>query len=132
MAENETLNPDVRTANRWYPLMARLDHGESPSDMFQDLEIEFYCSLRRVYKRWEDRGVDPAELFDAALNDPRALRDLIKKTRFCDYAKLLKDVVAVEPALNRDQLLGSWLNAVWESVRSLLQLDRHEASPADG
>jgi hypothetical protein len=81
MPENETLNPDKRTASRWRPLKDRLDHGESPNDIFPDLENEFDASLQKVWKQWRGRGVDPAALFDAAVNNPEVLHDLVRLPR---------------------------------------------------
>ena len=128
MPENETLNPDSRSANRWRPLRNRLDQGQLPSDLFPDIEDGLYASLRRVYKQWRDRGVDPAALFNAAVNDHAALHDLVRRSEFDSYVQLLEDVVASEPGSNLEELRRGWLDAVWNQVRDQLQLDRHEAS----
>lgn len=125
MPENESLTDNPRTANRWRPLIDRLNSDKSPVDIFTDLEIQFHRALQNVWKHWRIRGVDPAALFEAALNDPTVLPDLVRKARNDDYAQLLADAAVSEPGCNREGLIRNWLDAVWERVRSLIQLDRH-------
>ncbi len=68
MPENETLVFDARVASRWRPIGERLDKGESPTELFLEMQNQFYTSLQRAWKQWRGRGVDPDQLFDAALN----------------------------------------------------------------
>jgi hypothetical protein len=124
MPENETLFPDARTASRWQPLKDRLARGESPNQIFPELEKQFYLALRRVFKQWKSRGVDPKALIDAAQSDPATLPDLIKRTRNDGYAKLIQEATAGQPNADRKALIQSFLDSVWEHARSQMQIDR--------
>ena len=62
--------------------------GEEP------IQDQFYAHLQSVWRQWKARGVDPAKLFNAALNDPKAFQELLKQTGFDRNAQLLRDVAA--------------------------------------
>lgn len=92
MPENETLYQETSNASRWCPLRARLSGGESPQAILPDLEENLYLALRRAFKRWKQRGVKPEQLFDAAVNDPSALRELVNRTGNDDFGVRLREV----------------------------------------
>jgi hypothetical protein len=126
MPENETLTPNTPNASRWQPLRDRLAGGESPDAIFPDLQDQFYRALKHVFEQWKDRGVDPQQLFEAALNKPAMLRDLVSRMRNDEFAKLLQDGIAGESNQNLEGVIRSFLYGVWEDVRGLLQLDCRE------
>lgn len=132
MPENETLVFDTRVANRWRPISERLDGGEAPTELFPDIQSHFYTSLQKVWKQWRAKGVEPDRLFDATLNEPKALQDLIKTLSSDPNARLLHEVRAGRQSTDREQLIGDFLNATWEVVESQLGLDRrYEAQPLE-
>jgi hypothetical protein len=86
--------PDARNASRWRPVGERIDEGQSPIDSFPVIQDQFYALLQSVWRQWKVRGVDPARLFDAVLNDSKAFQELLKQTSFDGNAQLLRDVAA--------------------------------------
>lgn len=126
MPENETLLADARSASRWRPVAKRMDEGQSPTEAFPEIRDHFYVLLRKVWRQWNDREVDPAKLFDAAVNDPKAFQELLKQTSSDRNVRLLRDVAVDLQDGNLDSLVRSFINAAWESVRDQLQLDRRE------
>ncbi len=74
----------------------------------------FYRSCRKVSKQWRARGIDPGQLFVAALNDPKALRDLIKQASNDKNAQLLRDVAAELQDADMKGLICGFLNAAWK------------------
>ena len=71
-------------------------------------------------------GLDPSRLFDTALNDPRALRDLIRQAANDQNAQLLRDVAAEIEDANMETLICKFLHAVWDDVEGQLQINRRE------
>jgi hypothetical protein len=128
MPENETLLTDSRIASRWRPIAEHMDEGQSPTDAFPVIQDQFYTQLQRVWRQWQARGVDPAKLFDVALNDHKAFQELLKQTGSDQYARLLQDVAAVLQDADLNTLVRSFVDAAWDSVRDQLQLDRREDS----
>jgi len=128
MPENETLVYDTRSASRWRPIAERLDRGQSPVDLFPEIQDQFYTALQKVLRQWRERGVDAAHLFDAALNDPKALQDLIKKLSFDRNAQLVRDVAACRQDADMAQIISGFLNAAWEVVDTQLGLSRRYES----
>jgi hypothetical protein len=126
MPENETLFHDTRSANRWGPVSERMDSGQAPSEAFPEIQDQFFSSLQRVWRQWNDCGVDPAQLLNAALNDPEALVKLVRQARSDSYAQLLRDVSAGLQDATLEELIPAFLHAAWEAVRDHLQLDRRE------
>jgi len=105
MPGNESLIYDAKTASRWQPLSERMDGGQMPDDMFGDIQDSFYLLCGKVWRRWKRFGVDPSQLFDAALNDPKnALPDLIKRVSYDGSAQLLRDVAAELPEADMEEL----------------------------
>jgi len=132
MPENETLFPDARTASRWQPLKERIAGGESPNEIFSDFEDNFYAALRRVFKQWAKRGVNPKQMFEAALNEDRSvLRDLVNQVWNHDYARLLQYATSGEKSLHLDTVLRLFLNSAWDRIRDLLQIDCREGGVSD-
>lgn len=126
MPENETLLYDARRANRWQRIGDRMDGGQVPSELFPDIQDQFYAACQKVWKQWKKQGIDAAQLFDAALTDPTALRNLIKQASFDQYARLLGDVAAEIQVADKEPLICGFVNAVWENVEGQLQLDRRD------
>ncbi len=137
MPENETLIHDGRTVSRWRPLRERLDGGLEPTEAFPAIQNEFYAWLQtrlsdlklqpqNVWRQWKGRGVDPADLFAAALNAPNLLGELIRQARFDRNARLLRDVAAGLQDADMEGLIGAFLDAAWDSAHGQLQLDCRE------
>lgn len=126
MPENETLVHDTRSASRWRPIRERMDRGQTPTELFPEIQDQFYAYGQKVWKQWKERGVDAAQLFDAARNDPQALRNLIKQASFDRNAQLLGDVAADIQDADMERLIRRFVDAVWEEVECLLQLNRRE------
>jgi len=127
MPENESLIYDAKTASRWQPLSDRMDGGQMPNDMFGDIQDSFYLLCGKVWRRWKRFGVDPSQLFDAALNDPKnALPDLIKRVSYDGSAQLLRDVAAELPEADMEELMRRFFNAAWEDAEGQLQLNRRD------
>ncbi len=126
MPENETLLPDTRNASRWRPVGERMDEGQSPTDAFPVIQDQFYALLQNVWRQWRGRGVDPAQLFAAALHDPKAFQELLRQTGFDRNAQLLRDVATGLKDADMESLVRSFIDAAWESVQDQLQLDRRE------
>jgi hypothetical protein len=132
MPENETLFPDARTASRWQPLKERIAGGESPNQIFPDFEDEFYSALRRVFKEWAKHGVNPKEMFEAALNkDCSVLRDLVNQVWNHDYARLLQNATSANECPDLESVLRLFINSAWDRVRDLLQIDCREGGIPD-
>jgi hypothetical protein len=132
MPENETLFPDARTASRWQALKERIAGGESPNEIFPDFEEKFYAALRRVFKQWVKRGVDPKQLFEAALDGDRSIvRDLVNQVGNDDYARLLLDATSGKENLNLEEVLRLFLNSTWDYIRDHLQIDCREGGVPD-
>jgi hypothetical protein len=132
MPENETLFPDVRTASRWQPLRDRIANGESPDQIFLDIQKQLYLALRSAFARWMKRGIDPKKLFEAALDDDRSvLCDLVNRVWNDEYARLLQDATSGEESLNLEAVLRLFLNSVWDCVRDHLQIDCREGGVPD-
>lgn len=130
MPENETLLPDSRNASRWRPVGERMDEGQSPIEAFPVIHDQFYALLQSVWRQWKARGVDPADLLAAALNDSKAFGELLKQTAFDRNAQLLRDVAAGLRDSDMEGLVRSFIDAAWDSVQDQLQLDRREDSPS--
>ena len=126
MPENETLFRGAGGANRWRAASERMDGGQSPIEAFPEIQDQFYSCFRRVWRQWKDCGVAPCQLFDAALNDPAALEDLIRRTRHDGNARLLRDVANGLEAPDLEGLLRAFLDAAWEAPRDELRLDCRE------
>lgn len=126
MPENETLVHDGRTASRWRPIGRRLDEGLPPNDAFPAIQDQFYALFQNVWRQWRASGVDAADLFRAALNDPNALRELIARTHHDRNAQLLRDVAASLQDPDLEGLIGAFLDAAWDSAHTQLQLDCRE------
>lgn len=124
MPENETLLYDARSANRWRPVGERLDNGQAPTDLFPEIQNHFYTAMQKAWRQWRDRGVDPCKLFNAALTDPKLLRELIKKLAFDKNAQLLRDVAADVKDADMEQIIDAFVNAAWGDVENQLGLDR--------
>src|SRR5579859_3184147 len=92
VAENETLTVDGQTASRWTPLRERISSGQF-SDCFADVEREFYLGLRRACRIMTKRGVPLDVLLTTAYERPSDLEELVRHTRYQDYANVLLDVV---------------------------------------
>lgn len=132
MPENETFLYYGRSASRWRPLAERMDGGHLPISIFPDIQDSFYRSCQRVWKQWKKHGIDPAQFFDAALNDPNSLPGLIKRAANDPNARLLRDAAAEVDSADREGLVRAFLKAAWESVANQLQLNRRNGanSPA--
>lgn len=130
MPENEVLFPDARCANRWHPLRERFGR-ESADEIFPDFQEQFYLALRRIFARWKARGIDPKQLFEAALHGSVQLRDLVNRIRNDQYARLLQDSIAGEQNPNLEVVLRSFLRSVWDNVRDQLQIDCLEGGVPD-
>jgi hypothetical protein len=128
MPENETLVYDTRSASRWNPVRERMDGGQAPADLFPEIQHQFYAALQKVWRQWRERGVDAAQLFDAALIDRSALRGLIKKLSFDRNAQLVRDIAAGRQDADMEYLIGDFVNAAWEDVETRLGLDRRYES----
>ena len=126
MPENETLLYDARSASRWRPFGERIDNGEAPSDLFPDIQDNFYSVFQKVWRQWKAARLDPRQLFDAALNDPMTLRDLIRQSSNDRNAQLLRDVAADLQDADMECLIRGFLNAAWEDVEGQLQINRRE------
>ncbi len=126
MPENETLYPDTQSVNRWRPLRDRIAGGESPDVLFPEFQEEFYRSLRKVFDQWKRHGVNPGQVFAAALNDPVRLRKLVQQTWNDEHAILLRDCIDGEEPSNLEEVIRSFLNSKWEIVRDQLQVDCRE------
>src|SRR5436309_3500805 len=109
MPENETLLHNGRNASRWRPVSEHLDRGKSPTKLFPEIEHQFYTLLQKVWKRWKRHGVDPGQLFHAALTDPQAMRDLIKQMSFDQNARLLQEVAANIQDTDNKRLIRDFL-----------------------
>ncbi len=66
-----------------------MDGGQTPVELFSEIQDNFYASCQKAWKQWKTLGIDPGELFAAALNDMKALRNLIKKAANDRNAQLL-------------------------------------------
>ncbi len=126
MPENEALLHDGRTASRWRPIGHRLDDGVAPSDAFPAIQEQFYAIFQNVWRQWRSRGVDAADLFQAALADEAALRELIRQTNHDRNAQLLRDVARSLDDPDLEGLIGAFLEAAWDSAHTQLQLDCRE------
>ena len=133
MPENETLRYNARNANGWRQIGERMDAGQSPTELFQLIRDEFYRTCQRVWRRWNELGIDPAQLFKAALTNPNALNGLIKQISNDSNARLLRDVAAELRDPNMERLIRSFLEAAWEEVEGPhLNLDgREEPKPLE-
>ena len=126
MPENETLLYDARSASRWRPVGERMDGGQAPVELFPIIQDNFYTSCQKVWKQWKALGIDPGQLFAAALNDPKAMRDLIKQASNDRNAQLLRDVAAELQDADMEGLICGFLNAAWDDVEGQLQINRRE------
>jgi hypothetical protein len=130
MPENETLLYDARSASRWRPIGESMDNGLPTNDAFPAIQDAFYGLFQSVWGQWRDRGVDAADLFRAALDDPNALRELIRQTNFDPNAQLLRDVALCLEDPDMEGLVGAFLDAAWDSAQAQLQLDCREDTPS--
>jgi len=126
MPENETLAFDATSANRWGPIRDGLDQGLSIGEVFPDIQDQFYRSCQRVWRQLKNCGVDPGELFEAAVGDPRRLAELIRQTRNDPSARLLRDIATSLPDATRDVLMRRFLLALFDDLRPYLRLDCRE------
>jgi hypothetical protein len=124
MPENETLLPDARNASRWRLVGERIDEGQSLIDAFPVFQDQFCRLLQNVWRQWKALEVDPAKLFDAALNDRKAFRELLRQTGRDRNARLIGDVATGLLDADMATLVRSFIDAAWESVQDQLQLDR--------
>ena len=92
MPENETLLYDARSASRWRRISESMDNGLPTNDAFPAIQDAFYGIFQNVWRQWQVRGVDAADLFQAALNDPNKLHELIRQTNYNQDAQLLDSV----------------------------------------
>ena len=120
MAENETL---TKTASRLRIVQCRLRAGTAVSECFLDIRRPFYLALRAAYGDWEKQGVTPEQLLITALQQPTELKALVRRTGHQQYARILLKVAESERFLGLEQLVGAWLQAVWDSVQDQLELD---------
>ena len=132
MPENETLVHDARNASRWRAICERMNGGLTPIDAFPDIQRQFYLSFRRAWRQWIDRGLDPGQLFEAALNDRGRLELMIRQANFDENARLLRDVAVGLQDRSLGDLIQAFLGAAWDNPRSQLRLDCLENSPPSG
>ena len=126
MPENETLSLDPRMGSRWIPMQQRIAKGESFEVFFRDFQEQFRLALKCVFKQWEVRGVNRKKMFEAALSDPSHFINLVKQTGHEEYARLLKDVSSNRVSSSSHKLTRSFLNAVFDRIRDIIQIDRYE------
>jgi hypothetical protein len=132
MPENETLFPDARTASRWQPLRERIERGESPEQIFLDYQDQFYRMLKSVFKQWKDQGVEPEQLFEAALDgDPTVLTDFVNRTGNNEFARLLQDAISGKTDLDRAAVIRLFLNSACDYARDYVRVDCHEDGVTD-
>ena len=108
---------------------ANIGNSAVTSDIKKELEklqLCFYISCQKVWKQWKAMGIDPGQLFDAALNAPKALRDLIKQAANDRGAQLLRDVAAEIQDADMEALICRFLDAAWDDVEGQLQINRRE------
>jgi len=103
-----------------------MDGGQTPTEAFPDIQIQFYACLRRVWRQWKGNGVDPGQLFEAAQDDPGRLTELIRQTHFDSYARLLRDVASGMQDATLEDLMRAFLDAAWDVARDELRLDCRE------
>jgi hypothetical protein len=127
MPENETLS-ETRNATRWKSLRERFADGESPRMVFPDFQNEFYRALKSLYAQLKRNGVDPKAMFEA-VGDPARLQQLARQARYCDFARILLDISA-EGKSDLKIVIPSFVDSMWEQVRSRLRLDCLENSPS--
>src|SRR5688500_13042138 len=123
MPENETLAFDVRTANRWQQLKARIERGESLIAIFPEFQNNFYQMLRQALKQWEQCGVGGEALLAATMHDREELQLLVTDCRFDSFAMVLETVAATARYATRETPIRAFLDQVWDCVRDLMQLD---------
>lgn len=128
MPENETLTHDAGTASRWRPIAHRLDGGATPSELFAEIQTEFYRLFQRLWKQWKRRGVDPAQLFDAALNSGTDFRDILRRLANDSYARFLYEVARDTESADRERLIQEYVEEVWKNAEGELQLNRRDES----
>lgn len=132
MAENETLIHEERSASRFHPVTLMLDQGRSLVEVFPEMERGLYAIFKHAWKRWRANGVEPRELFKAALNDPQALQRLIRQSGNDPNARLLADVASDLGFPDLKTLVKGFLNRVWEDVERQVQVNRrHDDRPLD-
>ena len=103
-----------------------MDGGQTPTEAFPEIQLQFYACLRRVWRQWKGSGVDPAQLLEAALDDSGKLAELIRQTHFDSYAQLLRDVASGMQDATPEDLIRAFLDAAWDAARDELQLDCRE------
>lgn len=123
MPENETLTDDPRKARRFRPLADRLERGESPPEVFVDIQKNFYKMIGNISKQWKKCGVQPEQLFEAAVRDREKFGQLLRQTRNDSTARVLKDAAAGESSANRQTVIRNFIDLAWERVRAQLRVD---------
>ena len=100
-----------------------------PAELFSQIEDEFYASGQKVWKQWKQKGIDPAQLFDAVLNDSKLARDLIRKAGNDESARLLREVAVEIQEADMERIVHHFLDAAWQEVETNhLQINRREGA----
>jgi hypothetical protein len=98
MAENESLDLNSPCGQRWNLVRDMIRKGDSCSEILEVTRAILRRAVRKVLVEFQVYGVTTAD-FLAARNDPKVLRNLLRKTKGHPYAELLIGVLDANPGI---------------------------------
>jgi hypothetical protein len=114
MAENECLDLGGSYAKRWDVVCEHVRNGATSEQVASKVEVALYAGLRKALRQFQEKGVTLADLLKSR-DCPQALRQLLRKTRGHDYARLFADSAPVSGPTETDCVAG-WIDAVLDKV----------------
>ena len=108
MAENESL--DMENSRRMKKVCDAFRTGVSCQEVAAEFERALTRGLRESCKQFLKKGA-PFGAFLKSRDNPQALRELLRKVRGHDYARLLVEAAAACGPTERDCVAG-WIGAV--------------------
>jgi hypothetical protein len=115
MAENESLDLNSPGGQRWNRVRDLIRKGNSCSEILEVTRATLRRAVRKVLVDFQVYGVTTAD-FLTARNDPKVLRNLLRKTKGHPYAELLIGVLVANPGVPNAEPLKRWGDAILDSV----------------
>lgn len=115
MAENESLDLNSPCAQRWNVVRDVIRKGASHPEILAVTRATLRRAVRKVLVELQVYGVTTAD-FLAARDNPKALRNLLRKAKGHPYAELLIGVLDSSPGIPNTECLKRWGDAILDTV----------------
>lgn len=120
--ENESLDLREPGGQRWKQFLSAVRERKPVEDVVRQLELKLPKALRKAIGDFEKNGVRFLD-FLANRNDPKKLKELVKRCNGHEYANLMADTCAAFPNKSDLDLAKQYANSVVDRFQDQV---RHE------